>query len=325
MEDFSFNYLNMKRAFFIILIIALALVPTFFVLIEQSNEIRIENNFFNVLEQLNYPSNWIKWQPSLLKVSSKDSASCRIKDDAANKAFSIETSDRLFFVKKITPLNFKVEEKIKKNTSVYEITVVSTTLPNRTNIVITSRISLFDYIFHNNKKTAADNTAVNLKSFLENSLAYYGYAIRIENVVDTTVVVTKKIVLTQKRQEHLLGMYNDLAIFIRANHLVIMQPKIASFKIISTDSTEIMAGIPVNKTARSTSYIECLKMPKGRMLVGEYKGSYTNSAGLSNAMEKYIRDHMMVSVAVAYEKYLDNTIPASDTSVIRLKMYYPVF
>jgi len=87
----------------------------------------------------------------------------------------------------------------------------------------------------------------------------------------------------------------------------------------------MMAGIPVNKTVPSNPDIQFVKMPKGRMLVGEYEGIYSKKASLSNAMEKYIRDHMMVGVAVPYEKYLNDSIPANDTSIVKLKMYYPVF
>ncbi len=316
---------NMTGGFFVISIIIIALITSFFVPVKQSNEIPIEANFYNVLEQLNYPSNWKKWQPFLQKARNKDSADCRIKNDVAKSAFSITIPEHLFYVKKTTPLTFEVQEKTKNNLSVYGITVVSTTLPNKTNIVTTQMITLFNYIFGNNKKNAANITANNLKAFLENPTAYYGYALSIKSVVDTNVVVTKKIVATKDRQHELTGMYDNLTEFIHANKLTVMQPKIASFKTASKDSTEIMAGIPVNKTAPSKGEIQCLKMPKGRMLVGEYEGIYSKRASLWNAMEKYIRDHMMVSVAVPYEKYLNDSIPATDTSIVMLRMYYPVF
>lgn len=315
----------MKGVFFAILIITVALVTTFFIHVKQSNEIHIEANFYNVLEQLNYPSNWKKWQPSLEQVYNKDSASCRIKNYNANSAFSIEIPGHFFYVKKTTPLTFEVQEKTKNNTFVYGITVVSTKLPNKTNIVSTERISLFNYIFGNSKKNAADITVNNLKVFLENPTAYYGFNLRIESVVDTNVVVTKKIVATKDRQWQLTAMYDNLTSFIHANNLTVMQPKIASFKTRGNDSIEIMAGIPVNKTALANGNIECLKMPKGRMLVGEYEGIYSKRTSLSNAMEKYLRDYMMIGVAVPYEKYLNGSIPATDTSIVKLKMYYPVF
>jgi effector-binding domain-containing protein len=314
----------MKLVLFAISIITTGFVITFFIPVNQSNEIHVEANFFNVLEQLNYPFNWTKWQPSLQQVFYKDSVNGRIKNDTLHSAFSIEIPGHIFYVKKVTPLTFAVQEKTPDNLSVYAITVVSTTLPNRTNVVTTRRISLFNYIFGNNKRNAAAVTANNLKAFLESPTAYYGFPLRIENVVDTNVVVTKKIVATREQQQQLQGMYYNLSAFIQQHHLIAMQPKIASLKIISNDSTEIMAGIPVNKTAPSSADIQCVKMPKGRMLVGEYGGIYNKRAGLTNAMEKYIHDHTMVSVAVPYEKYLNDSIPATDTSIVKLKMYYPV-
>jgi effector-binding domain-containing protein len=314
----------MKRVFFVTSLIAITLIIIFSIPVTQTNEILLEANFYNVLEQLNYPSNWIKWQPSLQQVFYKGSAVGRIKDDTARRYFSIEIPEQSYYVKKTIPLTFEVEDKTKKALSVYRITVVSTRLPNKTNMVISRRISLFNYFFSSNKKIAAYGTAYNLKAFLENPSKYYGYPLRIESVVDTTVVVTKKTVSAKNRLQQLSGMYKDLAAFIYANDLTVLQPRIASMKMISNDSTVIMAGIPVNKAIRANGYIECLKMPKGRMLVGEYEGVYSKRASLLNAMEKYIRDHMMVSVAVPYEKYLNDSIPATDTSSVKLKMYYPI-
>lgn len=314
----------MRRVFFVISIITIAFITTFFIPIKQLNEILLEANFFNVLEQLNYPSNWKRWQPSLQQAYNKDSASCRIKNDVANKAFSIEIPKHIFYVEKATPLTFEVREKIQNNLSVYAITVVSTILPNKTNIVTIRRISLFNYIFGNNKKNAADITASNLKAFIENPTAFYGYALSTESIIDTNVVVAERIVAAKNWRQELTGMYHNITDFIHANNLTVMQPKIASLKIISNDSIEIRAGIPVNKTALASGTIKCLKMPKGRMLVGEYKGPYSKRTTLLNAMEKYIRDHMMVSVALPYEKYLNDSIPATDTSIVKLKMYYPV-
>jgi len=315
----------MKVIFVVIAVIVISLISSFFIPIEQSHEINIEANFFNVLEQLNYPANWKKWQLSLKQDCDKDSTACLVKNDSSKNTFSIETPVHRFYIKNTTPVTFEVEEKTKDNTLFYRINVLSTVLPNKTNIVTIKRVSLFNYIFGNNNKSAGSITAYDLKSFIENPTAYYGYRLTTERTIDTNVVVTKKIVATKNWRPELTSIYNSLSSFIHSNNLRVMQPRIVSLKGISNDSTEISAGIPVDRTVPAKGNINCVKMPKGKVLVGEYKGVYNKRSSLSGAMEKYIRNHFLNQIAVPYEKYLNDSIPETDTSIVRIKIYYPVF
>ncbi|HEU5054153.1 MAG TPA: hypothetical protein VFT78_13630 [Hanamia sp.] len=197
-------------------------------------------------------------------------------------------------------------------------------MPDYTNILTTTRVNILAYLFLRHDNTRAFSTASDLKAFIENPMTYYGYSLTIEKTIDTVVVVKDIVTEAANWRPALSSIYSKLLIFINSNHLKVMQPKIVSFKPISKDSLEIRAGIPVNKVAGETSDIKFLKMPKGDMLVGEYVGPYNKRNSLSSAMEKYMSNHSLNEVAVPYEKFLNNEIPATDTSEVSIKMYYPI-
>lgn len=315
---------NSRFILIIVSIIIISLIACSFINVEKSREIKIKGNFFSVLQTVNSPASWRNWKVSLKEACTKNPSTYTVTVDSASGSFSIHCRLHSFYVHKLTPVSFEVKEITGKDTLFYNISILSTLLPDYTNVVITTRVNLLNYLFSSPGKTRAFSTATDLKSFMENPAAYYGYSFNIEETIDTVVVVKEKIVAKKNWRMELSSLYKSLSSFIERNHLKIMQPKIVSFKSISNDSVQMRAGIPVNHVAPEIDDIKCLKMPKAHILVGEYNGVYNQRRSLSRAMEKYIRNHSLDEIALPYEKYLDNTIPGTDTSVVRIKMYYPI-
>jgi len=308
----------------VVSVIIVSLVLGFFITVKESRVIKIKGNFFNVLAELNSPEDWRNWQGLLKQDYTKDPSLYEVNGDSSSPGFYIKTSDHSFYVQKLSAVSFDVKEVTNEDTLFYNISVLSTVLPTYTNLVTTTRVNLFDYLLFNHSDSNAFSTANYLKSFIENPSAYYGYSFTIEKTIDTVVVVKETIVAKRNWQQELSSLYKSLYSFIDRNHLKIMQPKIVSFKPISIDSFRIRAGIPVNKVAPEIDNIRCLKMPKANILVGEYQGRYDKRTSLSTAMEKYIRDHSLDEIALPYEKFLNDSIPETDTSIVTIKMYYPV-
>ncbi len=304
--------------------IIVSLVLSLLIDVKQSQEIKIEGNFFNVLEELNAPADWKNWQVLLQLDYTKSPSLYHVTGDSASRSFSIKSSGHSFYIQKLSPVSFEVKQVTKGDTLFYNISVLSTVLPGYTNLLTTTSVNLFTYLFFKRERNQAFSTAADLKSFIENSKAYYGYSFTVEKTIDTVVVVKETNVAKNSWHHQLSSIYKSLYSFIDRNHLMIMQPKIVSFKSISNDSFQIRAGIPVNKVSPENDDIKCLKMPKGHILVGEYNGPYDKRRSLSTAMEKYIRNHSLDEIAVPYEKYLNDSIPETDTSVVSIKMYYPI-
>ncbi len=304
-----------------VIIVVVLLTASLFIPVTQINSVTIEANFYNVLAQLNHPGNWIKWQSSL-KINSGGIDHSDIKTDSSHNSFSIKTPVTTFTVNRLTPVSFEVEEKIKNKSSLYALAVESTTLPKKTNVITAERKSLFDYIFKNDN--SAFQTAKDLKSYIDDPVAYYGYSLTIQPVIDTIVLVTEKKMDSANWRKEVSNMHHELYAFMRKNDLKQLQPKIISFKNLSEDTLLVRVGVAVDKTVKATKEIECRTMPKGKMLVGEYQGPFNKRSSLSSSIEKYIIDHAMDRVATPWERYLSDSLPATDTSFVKLKMYYPV-
>lgn len=313
------------RLFFVVAsLLIVFLIVGLFIPVREKQEIKIEANFFNVLEQLNSPDNWKNWQVSLKDSDTMALSSIHIRVDSLSDRFFIESADHSFYVQKLSPVSFEIKEINNKDTLFYNIYVLSTIFPKHTTVVTTTRVNLLNYLFPRPGRTRAFSTATQLKYFMENPTAYYGYTFKIENTIDTVVVVKETIVAKRNWRKELSLVYKSLDSFIDRNRLKIMQPKIVSFKSISNDTIKIRAGIPVNHVVPGTNNIECLKMPKGHILVGQYKGAYYKRSSLSSAMKKYIQNNSLDIIAVPYEKFLNDSIPETDTSVVSIKMYYPI-
>ncbi len=314
-----------SRLFFVVAsVIIVFLIVSLFIPVREKQEIKIEANFFNVLEQLNSPGNWKNWQVSLKDSDTMALSSIHIMVDSLSDRFFIESASHSFYVQKLSPVSFEIKEINNKDTLFYNIYVLSTIFPKHTNVVTTTQVNLLNYLFSNHSKTRAFSTATRLKYFMENPTAYYGYTFKIEKTIDTVVVVKETISAKKDWRKKLSLVYKSLDSFIDRNCLKIMQPKIVSFKSVSNDSIKIRAGIPVNQVAPEMDNIKCLKMPKAHILVGQYKGAYDKRSSLSSAMEQYIQNNSLDIIAVPYEKFLNDSIPETDTSIVNIKMYYPI-
>ena len=86
------------------------------------------------------------------------------------------------------------------------------------------------------------------------------------------------------------------------------------------------SGIPVNKTVAPVKGIQCLSLtPKGRVLVGDYEGKFSEWNVIYHSMTKYLTDHTLSIPTESFERYSNDSIPRSDSSDIRIELDYPVY
>jgi effector-binding domain-containing protein len=101
---------------------------------------------------------------------------------------------------------------------------------------------------------------------------------------------------------------------------------IADIRPAGKDSLRMMIGLPVNKPAVSAQNVIFMQLPAhGRMLVGYYTGKYGGRDKLYLAMKTYLTDHHLASPEDPYEKYLDDKIPANDSSLVHLQVNFPIY
>lgn len=304
---------------FIILII-ICIIP-----VKQRHETVITANFFKTIQQINTPSNWKNWHPVIQKAWENDSGECRIVKDSAGFTFIIITPQHSFFVKKVTPVTFEVQEKINSHLFIYGFTVIPTKQSNRINILTVKEQPLFYRIFPFFNKNAPDDLTIQyLKSFVENRSKLYGFQLKIIQAADIIFATKKGKVAQSKLFTSLPEFFKSVSDYIDNNGLTAISNKCVSYSITG-DSVFIMTGIPVNKTAPEKNGIMCMKIPVGsKVLFAYYEGKFSERKEVYSAMEKYILDFNLDKAALPYEKYANDILPVSDSDQIKIEVFYPL-
>jgi effector-binding domain-containing protein len=83
--------------------------------------------------------------------------------------------------------------------------------------------------------------------------------------------------------------------------------------------------LAVDKLGPDKEGIRCSKMPvNGRMLVGRFKGKFSDRTQLNAALERYILDKKLESIVTSYEKYYSSPLPVNELSEVEIEIYYPI-
>ncbi|MGI4020982.1 MAG: hypothetical protein ACRYFA_05710 [Janthinobacterium lividum] len=313
-----------KILVFIVLILAVALVCL--IPFKQQKMINIKVQYFIALQQLLQPENWRKWQPEIKQAWEKDSVQVKLTKNKLKKTFTYAAPKILLLVNNEQGFAFNILKDIYGKVNSYTYIAIPKLIDNTANIIVVTRTSIVKllYEFFINNSTQTD--IISLKNYLEDPRQYYGFDIRRTMVTDSNIVVEKKRILVKNKSLEIAQTEQDLKAYIQQQNLKIVQPVIADIRNIGQDSLRLMIGLPINKQTVSGGKIQFMHQPPhGHMLIGFYNGRYGGRQKLYLAMKTYIADHNLSSPEDAYEKYLDNKIPVSDTSWVRLQVNFPIF
>ena len=312
-----------KRVAGILLIVVLLIIFLSFP-VSKKTSISISANFDNTMPQITNVYNWKNWYPSIKESFKNDPAGYSINKDPSQKIYTINTPDKKYIILAITPIAYQVREVTGNWEDIYAFSVLSGDTLGRMKIIIEKKSPLLLTIVGKDK---TGDIAINgLKTYLEDPKEFYGYNIGMSTIRDSVIascvskIRNKDVFLKiQELQQNLLHyiQHNNL---LKAGHISI------SYNPISDDSLQITVGIPVNKTAPPDKEINCLLLPaKGNVLVGNYEGSFSERKNIYHAMSKYLTDHTLAVPAESFERYLNDSIPSSDSSMIRIELNYPVY
>ncbi|MGI4805053.1 MAG: hypothetical protein ACRYFL_09800 [Janthinobacterium lividum] len=311
----------MKKISFLILLL-LAFLLICFIPIQQHKTLNINAQFFITMQQLLQPANWEKWQPEVKKAWQKDPV--QVKISKHNTVFSIQIPGSIITFS-AQGFTFYVDKNSSWHNSRYQFVMIPVLKDGTAMLTINQKTNLWNRLL-DLLSQKPENDLDQLKAFLEDPRQYYGFDIRRTTVTDSNVVVEKRRVSIQNKALEIAGTEQDLKVYVHQQNLKIVQPIIADIRAIGKDSLRIMIGLPVDKQTVSAGKIEFMHLPShGRMLTGLYNGKYGGRQKLYLAMKTYIADHNLSSPEDAYEKYLDNKIPVSDTSWVRLQVNFPIF
>lgn len=314
----------MKKFVLLFCVFIFVAAAAYFIPVTQNHNVIIKSNFDNVLSSLKVPENWEKWHPLVKDLWSENRGTPRLSLDSSHRRYKFSNGTDSIVVEIINPVLYDLREYGKNNFSSYAFEIIPSA--NATNFVTVRVIektplllSLLPFL----KTSAGQRASSNLKNYLEDVSAFYGYDIKVEKVVDT-VFATEMITIPETELFKMLPQeFEKIKSFIEQNALA--QTNFNSVSYLSKgDSTALILGIPVNKFVQTNSKIACVNIPKGRMLTAIYQGKFCDRKKIYTAFKNYARDNLMENVGAAFESYIDNQLPSSDTSIVKFKLYYPI-
>ena len=312
-----------KIGLIVIIIIVIGVVASFFITTNTQTSIIIHSSVLTTVKELATPAEWEKWHPAVSAACANDKA-CTVNTDNAAKKFTIQYAQNNINVLN-GGLSFVVTETNSQQTEAYSYNAVPSLHDDSTTVVVVTPVTLFHSLFTSSVDRPKAVVAIDsLKNFIEKPEKFYGFKMELRPVIDTIVVITRKKTTVNNRMAELQTMKKDIEAFIHANGLIKMPITMVHHQALGKDSVEMMMGVPVNRIFPAKGSVSFLQMPKGRMVVLYYKGSFSGRMAAYKAMDRFIADNSLRPIAVIYERYLNNSFPASEDSQIDIELCYPV-
>jgi effector-binding domain-containing protein len=314
----------MKKGFLFILIIILLLSIVSFLPVSQEKTITVSATFENTILEIIHLENWKNWYPAIEEAYKNDPEGYSLKSDTSGKIYTINSSGKKYTIHAITPMSYQVIENDSNSKNEFAFTVFPGTVPHTMQLFLEKKNSLLFTLFDHNQ---SGEIALNgLKSYLEDPKSFYGFKIETgkirDSIIASSVFKIKGNEQFAKIQDGLLNLEK----YLKANNLTKTGHTSISYVPLRGDSLQITIGLPVNKIAASAAGIECLSLPgSGKVLVGDYEGKFSDRQKIYRAMSKYMIDHTLSPPAESFERYLNDSVPTSDSSFIKMELNYPVY
>lgn len=314
----------MKKGVVVVLIIIIIFSIVSFFPITQNSTINISATFDNTILQIVNVENWKNWYPEIKKAYQTNPGDYSIKKNSLQKIDTITIPGKKFIIHALTPMSYKVNEISGQLENNFAFTVFPGETKNKMKIYLANKFPLIFQLFGLNK--AGENALTGFKSYMETPVEFYGFDIKMSEIRDPTIA-SRLIKIKEKDIFNKIQIsFMDLMHYINANSLIKTGHISISYIPLQGDSLQLTVGIPVNKLAPPNDGISCLSLPaKGRVLVGNYQGEFSGRKKIYNAMTKYLTDHTLSIPAESFERYLNDSVPTSDSSEIRMELNYPVY
>ncbi len=307
-----------------VLIFVVVLCIVFALPVTQKTTIHINATFDNAVPQIIKVRNWKNWYPALKQTFDSTPESYNVTQDSSHKIYVATIPGKKYTISIITPMSYQVKEETSDWVDIYAFTFFPGDSLGGLKIDVENRSPLIFVLFGRNKSGVH---AINgLKYYLEDSKSFYGYDIQKSNIRDSVIASSvfkiKKIDVFSKIRYG----YQNLLRYVKNNNLVKTDHVSISYIAIAEDSIQLTIGVPVNKEGPSEKEITCLSLPaRGNDVTGIYEGSFKNRKSIYDAMSKYLSDHALSVPAESFERYLNDSIPTTDSSMIKIELNYPVY
>lgn len=313
----------MKKVGFVLLLIVILAAACFFPF-SQRKITTINAPFLSVYSQVSNPANWQKWYRDPQTNSTTDSDKINIRKDTAG--FTISYPNTNIIVQEKGNL-FNISERFNNKSFDYSFTILPSKKINQSVVTVTKQTNAAAYLFDKlSRASFPDNNALDLKRFMETDSLYYGCRIFRIKVPGDNLIVIRKSVLAKDRFITGLQSFNTLNQFIKTNHIQKLQPVIAQYLNKGKDSAQVNVGYYIDKEVKSANGISFERMPKGGPLYATtFAGKFNKRGKAYTGMQRYLDDHHLQQAVLPFETYLDDQLPSSDTSTIKIRLNFSAY
>jgi effector-binding domain-containing protein len=168
----------------------------------------------------------------------------------------------------------------------------------------------------------------NLKAYMEDTKKLYGFHIEREMVLDTSFLFGRRTVPVIERQAATKKLFENLISYAEKNKLGYTGTRI--FYSMKNNMAEITLyasiGITNSFENKQGSPFEYKAMPVGKnLLVATYQGPFGDVYKVYAALDEYRTDYFLTSMAIPYQKFMNEGYDFADDQVVQMKVYYPIF
>ena len=314
----------MKKRIAYVLIFIVVLCIVFAFPVTQKTTIHINATFDNAVPQIIKVRNWKNWYPALKQAFNGTPESYKLTQDSSHKIYIATIPGKKYTISVISPMSYQVKEENSHWVDIYAFTFFPGDSLGGIKIDVENRSPLIFLLLGRNK---SGERAINgLKYYLEDSKSFYGYDIQMGKIRDSVIASSVFKIKKSDVFSKINYGYQHLLQYVRNHHLTKTDHVSISYIPISEDSIQLTIGVPVDKEGPAEGETTCLALPaRGNVVIGNYEGMFSDRKSIYLAMSKYLSDHALSVPAESFERYLNDSIPTSDSSLIKMELNYPVY
>jgi len=314
-----------KKRILILLTVFIACFGLFAATLKQRTDktVTIPFSMQKIHEQLSDPANIIKWY---LPFAGIDTSQTKINITKTK----IEASGDYLEIKSQSMAGAGIVTGSKKGEKFFLFTIKPDSSDKmKCNVQLSYNTTFFKKIFGGDTpEKDAVKSLDNLKAYMEDTKRLYGFEIGRETVVDTSFVFSRRTVPVNERQEATKKLFEDLISYAEKNKLGYTGTRIF-YSMKNSDGTITLyasAGISTSFENKAGNPYEYKAMPAGKnLLVANYQGPFGEVHKAYAALDEYRTDYLFTSMAIPYQKFMNDGYDFADEQVVQMKVYYPIF
>jgi len=301
----------------LLLILALATVYLFIPAnISINNNITVTTTDADVFQFLNHQKQWKKWWPG-----------------TAASDFEYQYRKHLYTIKQLNNDDVVLtvaNPELELNTQLSFIATDADKVKLTWSSVETVGLNPIDrfntYVQMNRIKNDMNEVLLHFKYFLEDDRNIYQMDVRITKVKDATILATNIVTQQYPEMNKVYELVGKLKQEIRKQHVAETGAPMLNVHQTDLKKYQVMVGIPINRAVKPATGMLINKMVLGgNILQTSVKGGLNTIRNASNQLEKYKKDHNLISPAMPFESLVTDRSKEKDTSKWVTKIYYPIF